>query len=243
MSFRPRLQRRLILTLVSLFLAPVSLASASESQAVWVQQTRAALSEESTRIREEATQAGEEIRFHPIEFDERLNFAPCSEMPAVSRRDPAISSRMTLRVRCPGPVKWQLYVNLEADRFATVAVLSQSLGRKQALRPEHIEMKRINLSSARLGYFTEPEAILNQLARRTLTAGTVLQPGHLTPPLMVNRGDRVVISAKNPVILVRMAGIALANGRLGDQITVENLSSGRRLRATVVDENRVEVTL
>lgn len=238
------------LILASLLTAAASALSAAEnlpespaSEPLWYQQSRVALDQFIQQLKDQARTRHQEVKVRIGEIDQRLNFATCSETPEISSRTPASSGRLTVRLRCPGPTVWQLHVTLDVDRFAEVAVLKRAIARGQEVTQQHIKLQRLNTSELRQGFFQDPGVAVGQLARRTLSPGTVLHPGHLDPPKLVKRGDRVIIAARNPVILVRMSGTALSDGRLGQQIPVENQHSGRKILATVVGEARVEVPL
>ncbi|WP_068760288.1 flagellar basal body P-ring formation chaperone FlgA, partial [Oleiphilus sp. HI0128] len=81
------------------------------------------------------------------------------------------------------------------------------------------------------------------VARRSIRPGSTIQPGHLTPPKLVKRGDNVVIVASNSAISVRMNGTAMTDGALGQQIPVQNLQSKRVVKARVSEPGLVIITL
>jgi flagella basal body P-ring formation protein FlgA len=60
-------------------------------------------------------------------------------------------------------------------------------------------------------------------------------------PPQVEKGSRVMIRAENKEIRIMTPGRVLEDGRMGDQIRVENISSGKEIFATVTGPGSVEV--
>jgi flagella basal body P-ring formation protein FlgA len=209
----------------------------------WHEQARTALVA-TLDVWSEAARADHEALEYDISMaDERLNFRPCGNLPAVNRRSAAMSGRITFTVACASPQTWQIHVAVQVNRFASIAVLKQPVQRNTALSQEQIEYRRINTADLNYGYYKEGTEIEGLIAKRALPAGTTLHPGILEYPKLVRKGDQVVIAARDSVMIVKMNGIALADGRLGEQIPVENISSQRKIKATVVGRANVEVSL
>jgi flagella basal body P-ring formation protein FlgA len=60
-------------------------------------------------------------------------------------------------------------------------------------------------------------------------------------PLIVKKGDRVLIEARRGGLSIQTYGITKASGQVGQTIMVANLDSGRELRAKVVAPSLVQV--
>jgi flagella basal body P-ring formation protein FlgA len=71
----------------------------------------------------------------------------------------------------------------------------------------------------------------------------VLLPGLLDRPPLVRRGQEVMLEARAAGLTVRMAGVARRDGRLGETIPVENISSGEVREAIVRSAKSVEVLI
>jgi flagella basal body P-ring formation protein FlgA len=76
--------------------------------------------------------------------------------------------------------------------------------------------------------------------KRNVSADTVLSHTQLEQNRLIQRGDKVVISAGNSSVNVRMPGEALEDGTLGAQIRVRNTRSNRVIRARVTGPGQVE---
>ena len=75
---------------------------------------------------------------------------------------------------------------------------------------------------------------------RPLRPGQVLQKRLLAAPVLVKRGEVVVIEARSGPIQVTASGEALEPGRQGDVVRVRNVNTGKIIRARVVDTGTVQ---
>jgi flagella basal body P-ring formation protein FlgA len=82
--------------------------------------------------------------------------------------------------------------------------------------------------------------VVGQSSRRSLRAGDVLRAGSLAAPVVVKRGDGVVMVARQDGIEVSMAGEALDAGARGAVVRVKNSASGQVVRMRVVGAGAVQ---
>ena len=98
-----------------------------------------------------------------------------------------------------------------------------------------------NLANLRQGYFTDQQSLIGMDSKRSLKAGSVINPHMVQAPFVIQRHQKVVLSINKPGIAVQMNGIALTKGRLGERIRVRNSSSQKVLQGVVVSSERVLV--
>jgi flagella basal body P-ring formation protein FlgA len=79
-----------------------------------------------------------------------------------------------------------------------------------------------------------------QASSRALRSGQPLQPRWLLAPILVRRGESVVILARTGGVEVQAAGEALEAGRLRDAVRVRNVTTGKVIRAHVIEAGIVE---
>ncbi|MFQ5635108.1 MAG: flagellar basal body P-ring formation chaperone FlgA, partial [Gammaproteobacteria bacterium] len=79
--------------------------------------------------------------------------------------------------------------------------------------------------------------------RRDVRAGKPVTPGMLETPALVKRGQQVTLEARSGGMVVRMAGVAKADGIKGEVIAVENSNSQRVVHAVVRTSRTAEVLL
>ena len=84
-------------------------------------------------------------------------------------------------------------------------------------------------------------------ARAEVRDANALMPtnrgGRAMQPVIVEKGERVIIEARSGAIVVKVQGIALQAGKLGDLIRVENAQSHGEVIAKVVDSGIVMLEL
>lgn len=145
-----------------------------------------------------------------------------------------------LQINCPG---WQIYWPIQVSVFKEVVQLSSDVGTNHVIRSQDLELVEHDISKLRQGYFLSTNDVIGHQAQRRLSAGMILNQRLVQAPNMVERADKVVIIANRPGLAVSMTGEALTAGALGEQIKVRNLSSGRTITATVIEQKVVQVTL
>ena len=89
---------------------------------------------------------------------------------------------------------------------------------------------------------TSLEEAVGKKAVRAIQAGQPIAAQMVEDPPAVKKGSRVLVRARNDQIHVTTHGKVMEDGRLGDEVRVLNLSSGREIFATVKGPSQVEVT-
>jgi len=90
-------------------------------------------------------------------------------------------------------------------------------------------------------FITDQGEVIGKSASRPLPPDTPLRPAFVKPPLVIKKGDRVLIEARRGGLSIRAYGVTKASGQVGQTVMVANLDSGRELRAKVVAPSLVEV--
>ena len=81
------------------------------------------------------------------------------------------------------------------------------------------------------------------MARRWISAGSVLRPGMVQlpeAPVIVERNQTVTICVKRPGLVVTALGKAMEDGRAGEYIKVQNIDSHRKILVQVKEDGTVE---
>jgi flagella basal body P-ring formation protein FlgA len=90
-------------------------------------------------------------------------------------------------------------------------------------------------------FITDQGEVMGKSAARPLPPDTPLRPAFVKLPLVIKKGDRVLIEARRGGLSIRAYGVTKASGQVGQTVMVANLDSGRELRAKVVAPSLVEV--
>ena len=159
----------------------------------------------------------------------------------VDTLDTRQASRMRFAVRCPQAGASRLEYIVRARISASVVVMAAPLAANELITDAHLTVGQRDITSIADPVVAPIDAV-GQTSRRSLRAGDVLRNSSLTAPVLVKRGDAVVMIARIEGIEVSMAGEALDAGAKGATIRVKNSASGQTLRMRVTAPGTVEPT-
>lgn len=174
----------------------------------------------------------------------------------------AATSTVTLRVarresgRLPGRAQLRLQAidhagrtvgdvkaYIDVDVSAPVVVLRRNLNTGQVLSPGDVLVRREEIDIEKAYLPTTAAAVVGQAAAKPLRAGALLMAGDLMEPIAVRKGRLVRVDTLSGGFRVRSHARALADGRVGDMIEVENITpaSRKKYAVTVTGIDRVSV--
>jgi flagellar basal body P-ring formation protein FlgA len=104
-----------------------------------------------------------------------------------------------------------------------------------------LTVSRIRINQLKHPYITDQAEAIGKSPTRPLQAETPLRPSFLKTPLMMKKGDRVLIEVKRGGLSIQTYGVTKASGHIGETIMVANVDSGRELRAKIVAPGHVQV--
>jgi len=183
------------------------------------------------------------IAFDVARIDPNLRMPSCSKALSLKKNEPRLLGRVSIRVRCDGNKPWQIYVPVTIKAFQKVVTATTPLAREQRLEAGLIELTEKEVSRLTQGYFSSVAAVTGKSLKRPVPMNGVIQPNMLIEAMVIKRGDEIMIIAKSGALSVRSAGIAISNGRVGQQIQVKNKASKRVITARVINGNLVEVVM
>lgn len=165
--------------------------------------------------------------------------APCRQPVVIEPLDTRSLSRLRFSATCAGEGGWQRDWTVRAEVSARVVVAATDLPPNRVLTDADLGSERRKLFdvSDALG---APQAAVGLVSNRSLRSGQVVSPRFLSQPVLVRRGDGVNITVRSGPIEVNMAGEALEAGRRGEMLRVRNSSTGKVIRARVLDVGVVE---
>lgn len=168
---------------------------------------------------------------------EASQLATCHQAPAVSipGGDRLDLNRLRFDVRCADANGWDLAVTVKPDIYLPVMVADNTLERGQVISADSLAVRKINISNARGDYVTQPDDIIGMTVKRRIRDRQPIMLNQLESPLLVERGQRVLMIAEQNGVEARTMGEAVKKGRKGEIIKVKNESSGRIVSAIVAD--------
>lgn len=190
-------------------------------------------------------QEGFEATYSLGSLDPRLSLAPCDgdRIDVEFSSEPLESTQPSLLVSCAGKRPWRMYLSVSLEIYGDALVAATPLNRGDRITRAMVTTERVLVNSVRQGAITRMDHLVGLEMKRSVRAGTPFTPHLVLKPDAVARGDHVIIIARHQAFSVSTRGKALADGRIGEQVLVENLSSSRTLRARVVAPGQVEVAM
>lgn len=179
-----------------------------------------------------------------INVDQRLFVPDCPQPPALSSAEQTGNqSRLNVQVSCAGGVNWSVYVPVEIAVFRPVVTLANPLPRNAAISAADVQLTELDITRIGGPYLTRPEDAIGMSLKRQLNAGVAITSDQLLPPLLIRRGDAVTITAESDGLTVHMPGVALTDGRRGEQIRIKNSNSAKVVDAQVIEAGMVAVAM
>ncbi|MES3008217.1 MAG: flagellar basal body P-ring formation chaperone FlgA [Pseudomonadota bacterium] len=179
-------------------------------------------------------------------IDPRLSIPAC-DMPLQTQlgqqagQQQVAVGRLNVRVDCQGSVPWSKYVPVLVRAFAPVLMSTRPLARGDVIGAADVELVEADLSTLRQSYLQDSTLAIGMEVKRALPASTVISREALAQPLLIKRGDTVVMSAQSGPVTIRQQGVAMQNGELGAQIPVRNSNSDIVVRAVVTGPGQADV--
>jgi flagellar basal body P-ring formation protein FlgA len=164
---------------------------------------------------------------------------PCAGKVAVEPLDTRSPQRMRFLARCGDTPGWRFEYVVRARVTAMVAVAAAPVAANEPLTDAQVTIERRDISNI-ADPITTPEDAVGQMSRRMLRVGDILRSGQLSSPVLVKRGDAVMMIARRDGIEVSTAGEALDGGAMGAIVRVRNTGSGQVVRMRISGPGAVE---
>lgn len=148
----------------------------------------------------------------------------------------------TVEVSCPDPGGWRLFVPVKIRRNQNVLILNRGISAGETIAAADITSAQRDVARIAGAALADPAAAVGRVARRTLSAGSLLAANDLVAQRLVRRGDSVALVSRFGGVEVRVAGKALADAGENERVSVENLSSRKVVQGTVAATGDVFVT-
>lgn len=150
-------------------------------------------------------------------------------------------SRFRVDVRCDEGQGWDMAVTVKPDIYLPVVVARQGLERGHVISPDDVAIKKLNISNTRGNYVTQPDDVMGLTVKRRVRELQPLAMNQLDSPVLVERGQRVMMIAEQGGVQAQTVGEAMKKGRKGEMIKVKNQSSERVVSAIVADSGVVRM--
>lgn len=177
-------------------------------------------------------------------LDARLRLARCAvPLHAFVAGDGQLREHSTITVRCESTSPWNLYMGVALASQLPVLVAQRALARDAVPTAADFALIERRLPGLSSRYLSDPAQLAGQRLRRAVAMGEALDADALLTAPIVHRGQQLTLLARTSGMDVRVAVVALTDGKPDERIRVQNLSSQRIVEATVRSSQLVEVPL
>ncbi|MFV1983679.1 MAG: flagellar basal body P-ring formation chaperone FlgA [Thiohalomonadales bacterium] len=178
-------------------------------------------------------------------WDKRLKLNKCDNT-KIEAFYPGMQQRLgnvSVGLRCTEKKSWTLYLRAFITIQQNIVHSKRFINRGTVITKDDLIIDNIEISNNNSKYFQDPKDIIGKVAKRNITIGKKISATSLKPALIIKRGQQVTIVAKTAGILIRTKGKALSDGAIGQIVKVKNSRSKRKLQATVIAPNTVQINM
>jgi flagella basal body P-ring formation protein FlgA len=176
-------------------------------------------------------------------LDARISMADCPAPLIVEKKSNNNIGHINLKVGCDQKSIWSIYVPVQLNLYRPVVTAASPITRGLTINPSHLQLREMNISKLNGSYFTSIDDVIGLEAKREISPDATIIANQLAPPIMIKRGESVIMTAKSDSLSVRILATALKDGYEGEQISVRNKQSKRIIDARVIGPGRVSVTM
>ncbi len=173
----------------------------------------------------------------------QLPLCPGALKTAGAERGHSNLNHLRLDFRCTGSAGWFANVTVKPDILMPVVMSTAPLERGHVIVADDVTLKKYSLANVRNNIFWRTSDVVGMTLKRQLAEMTPISQNMLESPVMVERGQRVVMMASQDGVTAQTGGIAMKKGHLGEIIKVKNESSGQQISARVTDFGTVSTVM
>ncbi|MFA6169540.1 MAG: flagellar basal body P-ring formation chaperone FlgA [Candidatus Margulisiibacteriota bacterium] len=137
----------------------------------------------------------------------------------------------------------KIFVRAKVEVLKKIVVAAAGLGRNKPLQAGDFTYETRDVALLPQKYYTDFQPLLGKEAKIPIPANSTIFEWMIGEPPVIRAGSEVGLVVAAPDISVRVAGLALENGYLNEQIKVRKKESGKILFGKVLSNNEVEVEL
>lgn len=175
--------------------------------------------------------------------DPRLKLQKCPEPLEIEQLgNKSLSGKVNIRVRCRA-ASWGIFLPVNIQIFEPVVVSRVTLPRGTIISRELLAVREVESSALNYSYFRSIDQVAGTEAVRPIQANGIVFSNMVQATNTIHRGDEVIIKAQVGGLSVRIEGLALQDGAIGEQIQVRNTQSRRIIKAVITGPGSVLVPM
>ncbi len=168
---------------------------------------------------------------------------PKIEIVRLSDRPLSGPTVLGLRLLVDGQPEKEASVTADIRHRRPALVARGGMRRGDTLAPDGVDLKEVDVTSARGRIYTDISQIEGLRLTRSVRAGELISGAHTEPVPVVFRGDAVVLAVVSHNLRVTATAVALQDGGPGERIRVRNADSGTVVQGRVIDAGEVRIVL
>jgi flagella basal body P-ring formation protein FlgA len=185
-----------------------------------------------------------QVFVHADALDARLRLPECTApLAATLSGDSGLRAQVQVGVRCSGARPWSIYLVVRIESEVPVLVARHALPRDARPRMEDFALETRRVAGLSTQFAGTAAALDGRRLRRPVNAGEALAIDALAVAPVVHRGEQVTLVARAGAMEIRVAAVALSDGRPDERIRVQNPASQRVIEGVVRAAGLVEVPL
>lgn len=178
--------------------------------------------------------AGGALKLTLGRLDPRLRLAACDrELTASQNPGARALGAGSVNVRCEGRAQWSIFVPVHFSERRAIVVTARALVPGQVVTAGDLAQREVWISDPAARYLEDPAQAIGKQVLRALAADQALPLQGLKNPRLVRRGAAVTLALERGPVAVRVGGVALQDGALGDRIQARNTVSRRVVEGEV----------
>lgn len=164
------------------------------------------------------------------------------DMDVLKQRRFSGSQPVYVDFRINGKSAKRVLVNVHMAIMRDVLVTRYPIARHRRISEADLVVRRMNIADLPGDLITDMNDAIGLQAKRPIGAQMPLRTGWLEQPILVEKGDRVLLVAEYGGLRVTALGEVRRKGRLGERISVINLDSNKAVYGRLVNARTVAVT-
>jgi flagella basal body P-ring formation protein FlgA len=154
-----------------------------------------------------------------------------------------LRAQVPVGVRCSGARPWSIYLVVRIESEVPVLVARRALPRDAVPRMQDFTVETRRVAGLSAQFAGDAAALDGRRLRRPVGAGEALAIDALAVAPVVRRGEQVTLLARAGAMEIRVAAVALSDGRPDEHIRVQNPATQRVIIGVVRAAGLVEVPL
>jgi flagellar basal body P-ring formation protein FlgA len=135
----------------------------------------------------------------------------------------------------------RIFVSVKIHVYDSVFVTKKSINQFQIFNSDNIEKKWQEISGFEQQVVRHESEINEKRAIRYISEGKLITLNIIENLPIIKSGQTITIISKVNSVVVTATGTAKEDGKKGEIISIENNSSGAKLKGRVVDNGKVEI--